>query len=58
VTALKISRVALLVSALAWGLLLILGWLQLIDPLLALGFGGYAAIAIALSAAACVFFQA
>jgi uncharacterized protein YebE (UPF0316 family) len=55
--ALKISRTALLISFLLWGLSLILETLHVISPLVALGLGSHAGIAIGLSAAACVFFQ-
>jgi hypothetical protein len=55
--ALKISRTALLISFLVWGFLLVLGMLRIFSPLAAWGLGGYAAIAIGLSAIACVFFQ-
>jgi hypothetical protein len=57
VMALKISRAALLISFLLWGFLFILGMIHAISPLAALGFGAYAAIAMGLSAIACVFFQ-
>jgi succinate-acetate transporter protein len=55
--ALKISRGALLISLLLWGLFFTLGMLHMINPLAALALGGYAAIALGLSAAVCVFFQ-
>ena len=54
---LKISRGALLVSMLLSGLFFVLGILHVIGPLAAMGLGAYSAIALGLSAAACVFFQ-
>jgi hypothetical protein len=55
--ALKISRLALLISLLTCIGLLVAAKLNMIDPGAALGFGAWSGVAIFLSAAACVFFQ-
>jgi len=55
--ALKISRLALLSSLIAWALLFALGYFRVIGALGAFGLSAYAGIGIGLSAAACVFFQ-
>jgi hypothetical protein len=56
-TALWVSRAALLMSAMIWAGTLLLGYLRIGPAELLFGIGIYSAIAIGLSAVACVIFR-